>query len=48
MGARTFIQVTKKGDSFFVYVIPAPNPGMQQHEILLSTKTTNMFLKRKM
>jgi hypothetical protein len=33
MGARAFIQVTKKGDAFFVYAILAPDPRMWQHEI---------------
>ncbi len=33
MGARAFIQATKKGDGFFVYVIIAHDPRMQQHEI---------------
>jgi hypothetical protein len=33
MGARTFIQATKKGDTFFVYAILALDLGTQQHEI---------------
>jgi hypothetical protein len=33
MGARTFIQITKKEDAFFVYAIPTLDPKMQQHHI---------------
>jgi hypothetical protein len=33
MGAKTFIQATKKGDVFFVYAIPTLDPRTQQHEI---------------
>jgi hypothetical protein len=33
MGAKTFLQVTKKGDAFFVYAILAFDLGTQQHEI---------------
>jgi hypothetical protein len=33
VGARAFMQATKKGDAFFLYAIPAPDPKMQQHEI---------------
>jgi hypothetical protein len=33
IGAKTFIQATKKGDAFFVYVILAFNLGTQQYEI---------------
>jgi hypothetical protein len=33
VGARTFIQTTKKGDAFLMYAIPTPDPRMQQHEI---------------
>jgi hypothetical protein len=35
MGARAFIQTTKKGDAFFVYAIIAFNLDTQQHEILI-------------
>jgi hypothetical protein len=52
------MQARKKGDAFFVYAIPTLGPGMQQHKIpiqyqdyiksLFNTKTTKMFLKRKM
>jgi len=45
MGARTFIQATKKGDASFLYAILAPNPRMKS---LFNTKTIKMFLKRKM
>jgi len=34
MGVKTFIQATKKGNAFFVYVIQAPDSRTQQHEIL--------------
>jgi hypothetical protein len=33
VGVKTFMQVAKKGNVFFVYAIPAHDPGMQQHEI---------------
>jgi len=33
VGARAFMQATKKGDAFFVYAIPTLGPGMQQHKI---------------
>jgi hypothetical protein len=33
VGARTFIQATKKGDAIFVYAILTLDPGTQQHEI---------------
>jgi hypothetical protein len=33
MGARAFMQATKKGNAFFVYAIPTLDLGMQQHEI---------------
>ncbi len=35
VGARTFIQATKKGDALFVYAILALDHGTQQHEILI-------------
>ncbi len=35
MGAKTFIQTTKKGDAFFVYAILAIDLGMQQHDITI-------------
>jgi hypothetical protein len=35
MGAKTFIQATKKGDVFFVYAIPTFDLRTQQHEILI-------------
>jgi hypothetical protein len=33
VGEKTFIQVAKKGDAFFMYVIIAPDPRMQQLDI---------------
>ncbi len=33
VGARTCMQASKKGDAFFVYAIPAPDPKTQQHNI---------------
>jgi hypothetical protein len=33
VGAKAFIQATRKGNAFFVYAILAPNTGTQQHEI---------------
>ncbi len=32
VGAKTFIQTTKKGDALFVYAIPTFDFGMQQHD----------------
>jgi hypothetical protein len=47
VGTRTFIQTTKKGDAFFVYAIPSPNPRMQQHEIPIQYKDyKNVFEKK--
>jgi hypothetical protein len=47
MGARVFIQATKKGDAFFVYVNSTLILGCNNMRSLFNTKTTKIFLKRK-
>ncbi len=47
MGARTFIQTTKKGDAFFVYAIPTLDPRMQQHEIPIQYKDYKDVFEKK-
>ncbi len=47
VGARTFIQTTKKGDAFFVYAIPSLDPRIQQHKMLIQYKDyKNVFEKK--
>jgi uncharacterized membrane protein len=48
VGVRTFTQVAKKGDAFFVYAITTPNLGMEQHEIPIQYQYYKKKLKRKM
>jgi hypothetical protein len=47
MGGRSFMQVTKKGDAFFVYAILAPNPKTQQHKILIQYQDYKYAFEKK-
>jgi hypothetical protein len=48
MGARAFIQTTKKGDAFFVYAILALDLRTQQHEIPIQYQDYKDIFERKM
>ncbi len=47
VGARTFMQASKKGDAFFVYAIPALDLKMQQHEILIHYQNYKDIFEKK-
>jgi hypothetical protein len=38
IGAKTFMQATKKGDAFFIYVLLASNVELPHHEIFFQYK----------